>query len=224
MVDSFSTDRTEDICRAKGVRFVQQEFLGHIGQKNFALAQARYDRVLSLDADEVLSPKLKQAILSAKTNWQADGYTMNRLNNYCGQWIRHSGWYPDRKLRLFDRRLGKWGGTNPHDCIEMRADASVAHLRGDLLHYSYKTIKEHVQRTDVYTDIMAQALYEKGKRATWIKRYANPIFTFFKNYVLKLGFLDGYFGFVICYTTAYYTLLKYAKLRVLELRKEKKRE
>jgi len=224
VVDSFSTDRTEEICRAKGTRFIQQAFLGHIEQKNFALAQASFHHVLSLDADEEVSTALKDSILLAKADWTADGYTMNRLNNYCGKWIRHSGWYPDRKLRLLDRRQGEWGGVNPHDRIKMHPGTTIKHLTGDLLHYSYKSIKEHVQRTDIYTDIMAAALHQSGKKATWIKCYANPGFTFFKNYILKRGILDGYFGFVVCYMTAYYTFLKYAKLRELELRERKKRE
>lgn len=215
VVDSFSTDKTEEICRSKGARFLQQEFLGHIQQKNFALEQARFPHVLSLDADEVVSPELAQSIIAVKADWQADGYTMNRLNNYCGQWIRHSGWYPDRKLRLFDKRKGKWGGINPHDKVELIAGAKSRQLAGDLLHYSYTSIQEHVQRTNVYTDIMAREYWLSGRKASWVKLYLNPYFSFMKNYFFKAGFLDGHYGFVICLMTAYYTFLKYAKLQEL---------
>ena len=146
VVDSFSTDDTEKICRAKGARFVQHAFEGHIEQKNWALAQAQYPHVLSLDADEALSETLRKSVLAAKSDGGHDGYSMNRLTNYCGQWIYHSGWYPDRKLRLFDRRKAGWGGTNPHDRVEMQAGSTVSHLSGDLLHYSYYSVGEHLER------------------------------------------------------------------------------
>ncbi|MBC7921069.1 MAG: glycosyltransferase family 2 protein, partial [Ferruginibacter sp.] len=115
VVDSGSTDNTKAICLQKGARFSEHPFTGHIEQKNYALAQATHDHVLSLDADEALSPALIQSILAAKGNWREDGYSMNRLSSYCGHWIRHCGWYPDRKLRLWNRTKGRWGGQNPHD-------------------------------------------------------------------------------------------------------------
>src|ERR1035437_7666308 len=110
VVDSFSTDRTEEICKSHGVRFIQNHFNGHIEQKNFAISKAHFPYILSLDADEQLSEELKKSIQQVKNNWDADGYYFNRLTNYCGQWIRHSSWYPASKLRLWDSRKGKWGG------------------------------------------------------------------------------------------------------------------
>ena len=122
IVDSFSSDKTESICNAFGVRFVQHKFEGHIEQKNWAISQAKFPRILSLDADEALDANLKKSILEAKNNWKYDGYEMNRLTNYCGKFIHHSGWYPDKKMRLWDSRKGKWGGTNPHDKYELQAN------------------------------------------------------------------------------------------------------
>lgn len=110
VVDSFSSDRTAEICKSKGVEFIQHSFEGHIEQKNYALSRASNDYVLSLDADEALSDKLIQSIRAAKQNWSTNGYSVNRLTNYCGKWIRHCGWYPDKKIRLWDKRKGTWGG------------------------------------------------------------------------------------------------------------------
>lgn len=212
VVDSFSTDDTERICREKGARFLQNPFAGHIEQKNWALQQAQSFWVLSLDADEALDGHLRDSILAAKRSLQGEAYAMNRLTNYCGQWIRHCGWYPDRKVRLFDRRKGRWGGTNPHDKVVLDAGATVLRLQGDLLHYSYYTVEEHVAKTRRYTEIAAQALRAKGKKGAWWRMWLSPVFKFFRNYILKLGFLDGALGFTICRISAWETHLKYKRL------------
>ena len=217
VVDSFSTDETEQICRDRGVRFVQHAFEGHIEQKNWALEQAAHAQVLSLDADEALSEPLRRSILAALEHWPADGFTMNRLTNYCGRWIRHSGWYPDRKLRLFDRRKGRWGGTNPHDKVLIEADAAVGHLEGDLLHYSYYSVEEHVERARHYADIAARAMHRAGKRAGMASLVLRPLAKFIRNYLLKRGFLDGRAGLTICRIAALETFWKYRNLRRLRL-------
>ncbi len=212
VVDSFSTDDTEEICRAKGARFVQHAFEGHIEQKNWALAQAQYPHVLSLDADEALSETLRKSVLAAKADGRHDGYSMNRLTNYCGQWIYHSGWYPDRKLRLFDRRKAGWGGTNPHDRVEMQAGSTVSHLSGDLLHYSYYSVGEHLERARRYAEIAARAMRAQGRRATWLHLLFSPTIKFVRNYLLKKGFLDGRAGWIICRIAALETFWKYRNL------------
>lgn len=209
VLDSFSSDQTEKICLEKGVRFVQHAFEGHIEQKNRALAQAIYPHVLSLDADEALSETLRQSILAAKAAWQHDGYAMNRLTNYCGQWIHHSGWYPDRKLRLFDRSKGRWGGTNPHDKVEMTSGTASGFLSGDLLHYSYYSVEEHYQRARKYADIAAKAMLARGKKVSWIQVVFSPAAKFIRNYIVKLGFLDGRAGMRIAYISALETYWKY---------------
>lgn len=214
VVDSFSTDRTAELCQKAGARFVQHAFEGHIEQKNFAITQARYPHILSLDADESLSEQLQQSIATAKNNWTMDGYSMNRLTNYCGDWIHHCGWYPDRKLRLWDSRKGKWGGTNPHDKFELTvADSKTGYLQGDILHYSYYSKEEHYKQVYYFTDILANAQYKKGKRAPLVKLILSPAIKFISDYFFKLGFLDGKAGFSVCRISAYATFLKYKKLR-----------
>ena len=213
VVDSYSTDRTEEICRSLNVKFLQHRFQGHIEQKNYAVSCAGYEHVLSLDADEVLSEELKQSILAAKRSWRFDGYSFNRLTNYCGQWIRHSGWYPDSKLRLWDRSKGRWGGTNPHDRVIMDRHCRVRHLAGDLHHYSYHTIKDHIEQINSFSEIAARAAQAERKKAHLLFDIVlNPLMTFFKKYFLKLGILDGYPGFMIAIHTAYGKFLKYTKL------------
>lgn len=218
VVDSFSTDKTKEICDSRGVRFVQHKFDGHIEQKNWAITQAKYSYVLSLDADEALSKELKQSILAVKRNWTHDGYYMNRLTNYCGKWIYYCGWYPDRKLRLFDSRKGKWGGTNPHDRYEMfDGDKSTKLLRGDILHYSYYTIEDHYRQVEYFTTIAANAYFNNRQTVSLIKLFASPVVKFIHDYFIKLGFLDGAAGFTISRISAYATFLKYKKLRSLWL-------
>lgn len=213
VVDSFSTDKTEEICKAKGVRFLQHAFLGHIEQKNYAASQALYDQVLSLDADEALSSKLSREIANIKKNWEADGYYMNRLTWYCGTWIRHCGWYPDKKLRLWNRKKGKWEGTNPHDRYELQNGSEIGFLKGAILHYSFYSIHEHVNQVNYFTNIASEALFKKGKSVTLLHLIVSPIFKFFRDYFLKAGFLDGYYGFVVCVISSYASFLKYAKLK-----------
>jgi glycosyltransferase involved in cell wall biosynthesis len=215
VLDSFSTDRTAEICREKGARFFQHNFDGHIEQKNRALGYARYDRVLALDADEALDETLRQSILGVKNNWTSEAYSMNRLTNYCGQWIRHSGWYPDRKVRLFDRRTARWGGVNPHDKVIVPAGDTVQQLCGDLLHFSYYTVEEHRARARRYAEIGAQAMFKNGQRGAWFRMLFSPVVKFIRNYFLKRGFLDGRAGWTICSITAWETYWKYKLLAKL---------
>jgi glycosyltransferase involved in cell wall biosynthesis len=216
VVDSFSTDGTEAICKSKGVRFVQHSFEGHIQQKNWAITQAKFPHILSLDADEALDESLKKSILDVKKDWKKQGYYMNRLTSYCGKWIKHCGWYPDKKLRLWDSTKGNWTGINPHDKYELYAgDENTAHLKGDILHYSFYTIEQHLKQVDYFTDISSKALFEKGKKANFFHLLINPAIKFFRDYIFKLGFLDGYYGFIVCKISAKATYLKYAKLKEL---------
>jgi glycosyltransferase involved in cell wall biosynthesis len=224
VVDSFSKDKTAEISKDKDARFIQHSFEGHIEQKNYAVSLAQYDYILSLDADEVLTDELKQSILDVKQNWKYDGYSFNRLTNYCGQWIRHCGWYPDEKIRLWMRKKGHWGGVNPHDRVIMDEGSRIRHLSGDLLHYSYPTLTAHIAQFNHFSDIAARAAFEQGRRShLLVDIILNPTLTFLKKYFIKLGILDGYAGFVISINTAYGTFLKYIKLRELhKLRDGKK--
>jgi glycosyltransferase involved in cell wall biosynthesis len=214
VVDSFSTDRTEEICREKGVRFISHVFEGHIEQKNWSITQAKFPHILSLDADEAPDEVLCRSILEVKKNWTHDGYTMNRLTNYCGQWIRHCGWYPDTKLRLWDSRKGAWGGINPHDKYELHeVGATEKKLTGDILHYSYYSVEEHYKQADKFSTIAAKALHAQGKKAGFWVPVLKATAKFIRNYFLKTGFLDGRYGWIICRITAYETWQKYTKLR-----------
>jgi len=211
VLDSFSTDRTEAICREYGALFHQHAFDDFVAQKNRALALASHDLVLSLDADEALSDELRRSILTVKDDPQAAGYTMNRLTNYCGKWIRHCGWYPDRKLRLVNRTVSRWEGKSIHE--KMAVNGTVGHLEGDLLHFSYYSIRGHMDQANRFTDYSASAMFETGKRAPLWRLIVNPAMMFLRSYFLKLGFLDGFYGFVICLNSSHATFLKYAKLR-----------
>lgn len=212
VVDSLSTDATKEICSEFNVVFIEQKFLGYIEQKNHALKFAKYDYVLSLDADEALSPELKNSILSAKSNFNSAGYSMNRLTNYCGKWVHHCGWYPDRKLRLFNHKLGSWGGVNPHDEFFLDGKESTEHLAGNLLHYSYYTVEGHYKQAERFSDIAAKAYFEKGKRGSVLKLWISPIIRFLRDYFILLGFMDGATGLRICYISALTTHKKYHKL------------
>lgn len=216
VVDSFSTDRTQEICSAYNVKFIQQKFLGYIEQKNFALSQASYNYIVSLDGDEALSNTLKQSIIKLKLNWQFKAYHCNRFNNFCGQWIKHSDWYPNKKIRVFDRREGKWQGINPHDSFKLiDSKHKTGVLKGNLLHWTYQTYSEFNLKTEYFSSISAKAYFDLGKKAPFWKIIFNPTWAFFKAYLLRLGFLDGINGFVISVQTANITFLKYIKLREL---------
>ena len=212
VLDSFSTDRTEEICTGYSVNFIKHEFDGHIEQKNRAITYALYPHVLSLDADEALSDELKESISGIKENWQYDGYYFHRLTNYCGKWIRHCGWYPDRKLRLWDSRKGHWGGVNPHDKYILDPGSTQCFLKGDILHYSFYTRDDHLRQIGKFSDISAKERYKRKKKTTYFNFILNPAWKFIHSYIIKLGILDGYYGYVISKNSAYSTYLKHKKL------------
>jgi glycosyltransferase involved in cell wall biosynthesis len=211
VVDSYSKDTTKEICLQKGVRFIEHAFNGHIQQKNFALKQAIFDNVLSLDADEYLSEELTKSILLAKKFWPAEAYDMNRLSSYGGRWMKLSAWYPDRKLRLWNRTLGQWGGDNPHDKVILEKKTSVMHLSGDLMHEAYENAREFLTKVQSYSDIFA-----KEKRfilhSSPFKVFYKTAYTFFFNFFVKLGIFGGYEGAMISLSNTNYTFYKYSKL------------
>jgi len=217
VVDSHSTDKTRMICEKFGVKFIEHDFEGYIRQKQYAISQATFPHQLSLDADEALSEELKQEIKRIKENWVHDGYRMNRLANYCGKWIRHCGWYPDTKLRLYDTTKGKWQGVDPHDKFEMVPGSTVGFLKGDILHYTYYAIEEHLRQADKFSTIAARELISQGNPVYFYKIILNPVAKFIRNYFLRLGFIDGYYGFRICRITAGETFQKYRKAMQMKL-------
>lgn len=215
VVDSGSDDLTASICHSFGVRFYTKEWAGYTEAKNYANSLAKYPLILSLDADEALSDELKKSIHEVLGNQKASAYSMNRCTNYCGKWIKHGGWYPDKKIRLFNYDEGTWSESLIHETIVLKNGAPVVHLKGDLLHYSYHSIADHVAQANRFTDLTAQKAFTEHKRSTIMHILFNPVVKFKKDYFFKAGFLDGYYGFVICSISAFATFLKYTKLRQL---------
>jgi glycosyltransferase involved in cell wall biosynthesis len=216
VLDSFSKDKTKQICESLGAKFYEHAFDGHIQQKNRAITYATFPHILSLDADEALDETLKQSIIDAKNNWTHDGYYMNRLTNYCGHWVKHCNWYPDTKLRLWDSRKGLWTGINPHDKYELHdGDAHTKLIKGDILHYSFNSVADHYKQVEYFTNISSKAYFDKRKKAPLYKLIVNPVAKFIDHYLLHVGFLDGKAGFLISKISAYATYLKYKKLRDL---------
>jgi glycosyltransferase involved in cell wall biosynthesis len=215
VVDSHSTDATRARAAACGARVIERDWPGHVAQKEFAIRQARHDWVLCVDADERVSPELRSAIeaLRAAGFPGRAGWRMPRLSRYLGRWIRHGTWYPDLQLRLFDRRRGRWAGRDPHDKVEL--EGPVGRLAGELLHEPYRSFEEHLATIDRYTTIMAQQLFESGRRARLSDLVLRPAWRFLRFYVLEQGFLEGWRGLLLSYLAAHYARLKYAKLWLL---------
>lgn len=217
VVDSFSTDRTVEICRQYTERILQRNWTGYRDQKAFAHSQATSDWVLLIDSDERVTPELRDEInqtLSDHAGTYA-GFSVPRLVFYLRRWWRRGGWYPDYDVRLFRRDRASWAGTDPHEKILI--DGKVRRLRHPLQHYSYRSIEDHLQRINHFTSISARELWKEGKRFHRSDALFRPAFRFFRSYVLKRGFLEGFAGFHVALTAAVYVFLKYAKLWELEL-------
>jgi glycosyltransferase involved in cell wall biosynthesis len=221
VLDSYSTDQTIEIARSHGAVIFQEKFRGYIGQKNLAMQLASHNYILSLDADEALDNKLVDSILEAKKSFFARAYSMNRSTNLCGRFMRHGLWYPDKKIRLFDRRVAKWGGLNPHDKIEMQDNFIVQHLAGDILHYAFNTIEDLAWRNNRISTIAAVSLYNTGRRSSWYKMFIHPGWAFINGYFFRLGFLDGFEGFSFAINTSHQVFLKYSKLYRLQHSKQR---
>jgi glycosyltransferase involved in cell wall biosynthesis len=211
VVDSGSTDRTREIAARCGARVLTRAWDGYSRQKNFAAQEAHHDWILSLDADERVSAELASEIAQWKRSAEGAGGSMPRRVFYLGAWIRHSGWYPDRKLRLYDRRFGRWHGDFVHETLEV--EGAIARFSGDLLHFPYRTWEDHVQRIDSYTKLAADAAREGGKRGNVLRLLLAPPLTFLKAFVLRAGFLDGWRGVLIAAAGARYVFQR--ELRIL---------
>lgn len=212
VVDSHSTDRTVDIARSLGARVLTRTFSGYRSQKAWAIDQAVHDRILLLDADEALSPSLREQVIRLPDPWDADAYRMNRMSRLGDRWIRHGAWYPDRKVRLFDRRKVRVGGEDPHDRFEPEPGASVRSLKGDILHYTNESFESRVQSVNRLSGVAAGALYARGIRSSMLRMLIKPSLRFFKEFWWQRGFLDGYYGYFIAKTSAQYVFLREFKL------------
>ena len=212
IVDSGSVDRTIELAEKLGARVIDANWRGYAGQKNWAAEQAANDWVLSLDADEALSEGLEAEIWNLKKGGpRYDAYTMPRLACYLGRWIMHSGWYPDRKIRLYDRRKARWVGDFVHESVAV--DGRLGHLDGNLLHFTCQSLSEHIKTMERYTTLAAQELAARRVDVPLRRLLLAPWWTFVKSYILQRGFMDGAEGLTIAYMAAFYTFLKYSKAR-----------
>ncbi|KAB7767096.1 glycosyltransferase family 2 protein [Xanthomonas maliensis] len=217
VVDSGSSDATAAIAQAQGARVLQRAFDGYRSQKAYCVAQASHDWVLCLDADERVSDALRSAILAARDGGfgNAAGYRFARLSDYFGRFLRHGNAYPDRVLRLFDRRRGGWRGKREiHEAASV--DGPVLTLPGDLIHYPYRSLSQQLAKTQRYAQMMAEHDYARGKRATWSKLVLAPAWRFWRGYLLRGGFRDGWHGLVYAYVRANYVRQKTIMLWLLQ--------
>lgn len=215
VLDSFSTDDTKRICESLDVTFMQRDWEGYSASKNFVNQLANHEYILSIDADEAVDELLAQAILRVKRSNKHAVYSVNRLTNYCGKWIKYSGWYPDVKIRLFPKEGSYWQGEFVHEELEYPKELEVIELEGHLLHYSYYDYIDHRKRADKYSTLTAQKMNHQGKKASFMKPCLSGIARFFSMYFLKLGFLDGQKGFKIAQISAQSNVFKYKELRRL---------
>lgn len=215
VIDSHSTDATRELAAAAGARVIERDWAGHQAQKQFAVEQATHDWILALDADERLSSDLRMEIVALRAMGftGADGWSMPRLSHHLGTWIRYGSWYPNRQLRLFDRRCGHWGGGDPHDRWKM--PGSEGRLLGDLLHVPYRSFDEHLHTLTGYASISAARMHEEGRRANVFDLLIRPPLRFVRGFVLKRGFLLGWRGLILAWLDAHSVWLKYTHLMVL---------
>ncbi len=211
IVDAFSTDKTVEICRSFTDKIYSRQWDGFIPQKNHALSLATKEWVLSLDADEQLSEQLMTGIKGVISDQSRDcvAYSMPRKTYYLGRWMLHSGWYPDRKIRLVRNGSAAWGGLEPHD--NLKVHGKICDLDGDILHYSFRNLSHHIRKLDYFTDAASSELVKSGRHAGMKDMVMHPAGMFLKMFILKKGFMDGIQGFVAASVSAFHVFMKYAK-------------
>lgn len=211
VLDSNSDDGTQEICWQHGVRLIEQPFLGYSATKNLGNKMARHDWILSIDADEVLSDEL----IASLRNWRPEAhavYALDRLTDFCGQWIYHCGWYPEWKVRLFNRKEVYWKDELVHETLHIPPHCKVVKLQGKLLHYSFADEQDHLQRMEKYARLGAEELFRKGRRPAFWKKYLSAIARFIRTYFVKLGILDGRAGWIISKRNAWMVWKRYRLL------------
>ncbi len=221
VVDSHSTDRTREIATRHTKIVVEQDFLGYVKQKNFALDLARGEWAICLDADEALSPELQAEIRGAieADGSEPDAFALDRCTRFLGVWHDRGDWYPDWQLRVFRRSKGRWTGRDPHDRVQV--DGAVRRLRGRLWHWNYRDLSEHIQTIDGFTAHLAREMRDEGLRFRLRDLLARPVYRFFRGYLLRQGFRKGIPGLLVAVSTSYYVFMKYAKLWELERRQQR---
>lgn len=223
VVDSYSTDKTIEIAKKYGAQIFKKKFVDYSSQKNFAKDKATYPWILNLDADERVSETLKQEILKVKQQnheeIDADGFLVKRKTSYLGRWIKHSGWYPDRKLRLFRKDKSQWRGRIHEGLI---LEGKTAKMEGDILHFTYRDITDHINRLNRYAKMQAEDIVEKKKKLLFLRAILLPPVTFIRFYLWKMGILDGFPGFIIALVSSWATAMKY--LKAIEIKRERNDE
>lgn len=222
VVDSFSTDKTVEIATAMGAKVYQHKFEGYGEQKALAVGYASNRWVLNVDGDEVVSNQLRKEIQQAITSENHAAYRFPFLTNYCGAWIRHCGWYPNPKVRLWDTTKGYMSKDKVHEgWVLNNADDTIGDLKGDILHYSFPTISSHLKKIEQYSEFGARFDVARGKKVSLLKLAVAPKWEFIKAFIIRLGFLDGYYGWVVCRNSAFASWAKYTKIRQYTRLKEK---
>ncbi len=218
VVDCGSKDGTLDICRKFTSRILHRDWTGFVDQKNFAVRQASYDWVFSLDADERASPELQREIGALRRRgFSHAGYRIPRLAYFMGRWIRHGDWYPDYQLRLFDRRRARWQGGRVHESVRIEGPPGI--LKSEIHHYTYRSLSDYLKRLETYSGLAAEDYRQRGKTSSGLKIIANPATTFAKAYFVKRGFLDGVPGLMVAGMGAASVFFKYARLYELQRQK-----
>lgn len=218
VLDSFSTDNTVEVAKEMGARVEQFPFDSYVNQKARMIQMADSNWVFSIDADEYLSDELKASIKEVIGSGLHDAYTCNRRNKIGDQWMNHGTWYPDKKIRLFDRRKVNIIGNDPHDIMEPIAGARLGHLKGDLMHESDADISSRFRTVERHSTRAAEALFAQGKKPSLWRMFVKPCFRFFNSYILRLGFLDGYYGWIVARSEGQYVWLR--EMKLWEKRKE----
>lgn len=213
IVDSFSTDNTKAIATSfSKVVFVPHAWEGYSGSKNYGNSLAKNNWILSIDADEALSPELQESILTLKNQNESVNYKFARLTNYCGSWIRHCNWYPDAKIRIFNREEAKWVGESVHETLAFSEAQKTITLKGDCYHYTISSLEDHFEKVNKYSSLWAREAFAKGKKKGHLSLLTKPFITFFQVYLVKQGFRDGFHGFVISVMASYSKFQRIAKL------------
>ena len=217
VVDSGSTDGTPDLARARGARVIVRDWSGYTAQKNFAAAEAKHDWILSVDADERVTPELGAEVQTTLARDPAEaGFRVPRVTWHLGRWIRTTDWYPDYQLRLYHRGRASWPTRPVHESVSPTGGGAVTQLRGELQHYAYRDLSHHFETMQRYTTLAAEEMRARGRRAGVFDLTVHPWAAFMRNYFLRRGFMDGTVGFLISVMNAYYVFLKFAKLWAIQ--------
>lgn len=215
VVDSRSSDATADIARDAGARVVVRDWPGYVEQKNYASTLAAHDWILSLDADERVPAALADEIRrTLQTTPDVKAFRMRRVAFHLGRWIRTTDFYPDYQTRLYDRRSARWQGRHVHESVV--ADGQVGVLNHELQHYSFRDLRDQIDRVNHYTTLSARQMFEQGRRSGALRLLVHPPAAFLRNYVLRRGFMDGAAGLIISLINSYSVFLKFAKLWELQ--------